>query len=253
MPNRKDRRAQRAQERKGRRFASSNAAYEAGRLSAQTGELPPGYYEDVEKLARAMACWLEAEPTKPDLRWHDMTTTDTTIAGPLAGEALKYVAATPDAIRMLEWVDRETGHVGTLYQATWALKLIGQLPGGPERAKLEKRFESAAWQNFQAYVHQTGTTTRQVEHPCPHCAAPISAATGVGDSVPKPGMWNVCSACGGINRFDEQLRSVALGQEELDALDPDHRAELEEMSAIARAAQARYALRGKTKGPVPEA
>jgi hypothetical protein len=209
-------------------------AFEAGKRSAKTGELPPGYVELIKRMAQLILEWIEREPGLPDLRWHDMTEDKTMLIGPLKGDPLKYVAGSPDAVRLLEWLDVRTDGEATLYQATMALKLAGQLPGGPERTEPEMVRESAAWRAIEAYARETGTTTRHATTTCPHCGRTIDAATGVGDAVPKPGNWAVCAACGGINRYDAKLRPVAPGAEEFAALEPEIRAQLEEMQALVR-------------------
>jgi hypothetical protein len=223
-------------------------AFEAGKRAAKTGEAPPGYVELIKRMARLIPEWIAAEPGLPDLRWHDMVADEKTIIGPLKGDALKYVGGSPDAVRLLEWLDTQTNGEATLYQATWALKLAGQLPGGPERAAPETVHESAALKAIKAFADQTGTTTRYAAAPCPHCGTTIDAATGVGDAVPEPGNWAVCVACGGIVRYDAELRPVALDAEELAALEPEIRSHLEEMQALVRQSLARK-LGGK-RSPV---
>jgi hypothetical protein len=103
-------------------------AFEAGQRSAKTGEVPPGYVELVKRMARLIPEWIAAEPVPPDLRWHDSRDDETLIVGPLTGDALKWLAASPDAVRLCQWLDAQTGREASLLQARIALELAGQLP-----------------------------------------------------------------------------------------------------------------------------
>lgn len=247
--NRKDRRAQRAQERKARR-----PAFQAGQRAAEKGEVPPQYIEDTGRIAAAMLAWLAAEPTLPDLKWHDMMATDTMIAAPLAGEWLEYLAATPDAIRMLEAVDAATKHVGSLYQATVALKLISQLPGGPSWLQPRTRYESQGAKELRSLGETWGDESLRIATtPCGHCGVDITGASSSSGERPTPGGLTCCIECGGFSEFDAELRLVPLSAEAFAALEPETRAVLDEMRSLLLAARAQYELRGKAKGPVPEA
>ena len=72
-----------------------------------TGEVPPGYVALVERMCGLIGEWYQAQPARPDLRWLDWG--DTLFAGVLQGDALKYLADSPDAFRLLEWLGEQTG------------------------------------------------------------------------------------------------------------------------------------------------
>lgn len=90
----------------------------------------PEYERDAKRVALAIKQWIakESETRLVDLRFHDWGTT--AYIGPLCGKCLDYLAASPDARAMLEWVDRETGHQATLLMACAVLELLG-LKSGP--------------------------------------------------------------------------------------------------------------------------
>jgi hypothetical protein len=225
-------------------------AIEAGKRAAKTGEMPPGYVELIKSMARLILEWIEAEPGVPDLRWHDMTDDKTALIGPLTGDPLKYVAGSPDALRLLEWLDTQTNGKATLYQATMALKLAGQLPGGPETSH-----ESAGYNRFLRIadrVSKHGEADRIAGSPCGHCGKDLDSASGDGGHKPNPGDVSVCVYCCGINEFDAELRLVKLTDEQIDALPSESASEIREMQALMRSAIAK-AFAGKAKGPAPEA
>lgn len=242
MPNRKDRRAQRSKERHARPFPSKEVALAAGKQSARTGELPPGYLDLIQRLARLILEWKRAEPKRPELLWHDMMEgpkeqPKTILIGNLQGESLKYIAGSPDAIRCLEWVDAQTNHEATLYQATWALKLAGELPGGPEEPKA--RYESWGHQLIRDFARK-GPASAQIipESPCPHCGAPLNAAGGKGDARPEPGNLSLCCMCAGISQYgpEPDLALSAFPEEAIAALDEEDRNALRDAQAMIRQA-----------------
>lgn len=88
---------------------------------------PPGYEKQIERMVTLIPQWVALQDTPPDLQWHRPG--DTAFIGPLRGGALKYLAASPDAIRLLEWLDDKTEHQCTLLQASAALGLLRDEPG----------------------------------------------------------------------------------------------------------------------------
>jgi hypothetical protein len=225
-------------------------AFEAGKRSAKTGELPPEYAELIGRMARLILEWIEQEPGLPDLRWHDMTADKTMVIGGLSGAALKYLAGSPDAIRLCEWLDERTGGEATLYQATWALKLAGQLPGGPAP---ETSHESDAYKTFLRLADRAAQHgDRVAASPCGHCGKELDGATSDGGRRPRPGDLTVCVYCCGLNKIDADLRLTKLTEEQVDALPLEVAVRLREMQALMRSALMK-AFAGKARGPVPEA
>ena len=214
-------------------------AFAAGKRSATTGELPPGYVALVERLAALVVQWCEAQPTLPDLRWLDPGTT--MFIGGLQGEPVKYLADSPDAFRLIEWLDEQTDRKGTLFQVTIALRELGHLPGGTPPDVVGK--SSSGMRHFETFAHAKGTDTRHESKPCPHCGKGLDASSGEKDQVPRVGDLSVCCYCGGIMRFGEGLSLAALSEEDLDALaDGEHAEEVatvREMRDLFRASKMR--------------
>lgn len=112
--NRKERRARKVAERKLGKGITDR-------------EFPPGYVQLVESMTVLIKAWIEAEPTLPDLRWHERGTV--IYAGDLTGPGLQYLANSPDAYRLCRWIDERTGKQATLFQMDCALRILGHLPG----------------------------------------------------------------------------------------------------------------------------
>lgn len=81
-----------------------------------------------DRVLALMKIWLEYEcQTRcPELRFHDWG--QTAYVGPLAGESLDVLCASPDARRMCEWIDEQTGHEATLLMACAAAEMLGLKP-----------------------------------------------------------------------------------------------------------------------------
>ncbi len=198
----------------------------------RTDDFPPGYVALIERFRQLIQDWCGAEPGLPDLRWHDPGTVR--YVGPLRGEAVRYLADSPDAFRLVEWLDVETGRQGTLAQLTMALQLLGHLPGGPER---ETVHTSEAFKAIERFADQSGTTTLIAPSPCGHCGRQNELVTGQSGDAPGPGAFSLCALCGGINQFDDGLRLRRVDEAQLEALPPEHRSQLLEMQALLRAAR----------------
>jgi hypothetical protein len=237
VANRKQRRAEQA----ARRRAARAAAYAAGVEARETNELPPGYLDLIYEMARLISRWIGEQPTPPELLWHDMTRGEpkTLIIGAMRGESLKYVAGSPDAVRCLEWVDEQTGHEATLYQATWALKLAGQLPGGPPPPTAQ------SWGSkiIEDWARERENPARKLDVPvvCPHCGKELDAAGGAGDHRPTPGALNICVYCAGLSQFTDALGLAALSDEDVARLDEETRGGLLDAQAMLRRALLRMA------------
>lgn len=223
--NRRERRAEQSRARK---------AFEAGKAAAKTGKLPPGYYELIERMARLAADWVNSQPTTPELRWH--ASDDKTIVTGSLGEphVQAYLANSPDAFRLLAWLDEQTGREASLYQATWALRRCRALPM-PDGSYygVETRFESAAMKNLRAIADDT-KSHRVAGTACGHCGKVLDHVSRAEGGLPKPGDLSVCFKCFGINQFSEALENVAVTPEAFEALPVELKAQLEEMVALLR-------------------
>jgi hypothetical protein len=261
--NRHERRKKAAQARRGR-SDTMGAGYSSGPLPAHVtshpafqegervskggapGEMTEGYYKAIEDAARLMGEWVRAQPTMPELRWLAEKDDGTFIAAALDAGA-EYLADSPDAFRMLAWLDEKTGRQLSINKARWALRLCRALPM-PDGSYhgVETVRESEAMRNIKALLSDA-KTTRFAGSPCGHCGKALDAASS-DTGQPAPGNLSICVVCLGINRFDDALRNVAVTDEELAALPADVRSTLEEMQAIMR--RSRMAER---KGPAAEA
>jgi hypothetical protein len=261
--NRHERRKKAALERRGR-SDTMGAGYSSGPLPAHVrnhpayqeglrvskggaqGDISERYYKAIEAAARLMREWVRAQPTLPDLRWVEEKDDGTFIAAGLDVGA-EYLADSPDAFRMLAWLDEKTDRQLSINQARGALLLCGALPM-PDGSYhgVETVRESEAMKNILAFLSDE-KTTRIEESPCGHCGKGLSAASS-DTGKPAPGCLSICTRCLGINRFDDALRNVAVTDEELAALPADLRSHLEEMQAILR-----HSRMAAQKGPVAEA
>lgn len=82
------------------------------------------YERDAQRVAAAIKRWIAKESATRlvDLKFHKWGTT--AYIGPLSGRCIDYLAASPDARAMLEWVDEQTGHQATLMMACCVLELL---------------------------------------------------------------------------------------------------------------------------------
>jgi hypothetical protein len=192
-------------------------ALAAGRRSARTGNMPTGYVALVERLAALIVQWCEEQSTLPDLRWLDPG--DTVFIGALQGEPVRYLADSPDAFRLVAWLDEQTNHEGTLLQLTVALRGLGHLPGGTAPDVVRR---SQAMRHIEEFATGTGTSTRHDRpRPCPHCRKNLDGASGPKGSSPGPGDFSICVYCCGVMRFDDDLQLVPVSESDLDALAAD--------------------------------
>lgn len=270
--NRKDRRAQRAQERKARRtdtmgtsfhigplpeHVTNHPAFQEGQRAAEKGEgFPPRYYDDIEKAAKLIAEWVHAQPMPPDLRWIEQKDDGVFIAAALDDVGASYLADSPDAFALLAWLDEKTGRRLSLNQATWAHRRCRALPmpDGSYVGVTTSR-ESDAYKTFLRMADRVAKSVesdRCASSPCGHCGKRLDAASSADGHKPNEGDLSVCVYCCGVNTFDAQHRLVKLTQEQFDALPPEVAAQLGEMQALMRSTIAK-AFRGKAKGPAPEA
>lgn len=268
MPNRKDRRAQRAQERKARRsdtmgkgfttgplppHVTNHPAFKAGEKAAAEGTgFPQGYYDEIEKAAKVIFEWVSSQTPKPDLRWIEQKEDGVFIAADLDLGA-GYLADSPDAFRLLAWLDQKTDRKLSLNQATWALRRCRALPM-PDGTYYgtEKRQESEAYRGLLQVLDKAkgeGLESDRIKGaPCPHCGKLLDAASSASGHRPNPGDVSMCIYCAGALQFDDELQTKGLSDEQIEAFDPASRDHLREMQALLRSAMAR-----KQKGPVAEA
>jgi hypothetical protein len=61
-------------------------------------------------------------------------------------------------------------------------------------------------------------TTRLDDDNCPKCGYNLSAATSDVGATPEPGDYSICIECYAFLRFDDNLKLIALTEEELDEL-----------------------------------
>lgn len=138
--NRHDRRAKAAQERRGDTMGKgytvvaelpehvrNNPHYKTGEAAAAAGgDFPPEYYAEIENAARLIEAWCAIQPFA-ELRWLEWDGQRTFIAAPLDIGA-QYLADSPDARALLEWLDQQTGRRLSLNQAGWAIRKLGLMP-----------------------------------------------------------------------------------------------------------------------------
>lgn len=226
----------------------NHPAFEAGEKAAKTGIMDEGYYQAIEDAARLMVEWVRAQPVMPELRWLPENDDGVFIAAAL-DEGAAYLADSPDAFRMLAWIDERTGRQMSLNQARWALRLCRAMPM-PDGSYygVETVRQSAAMKNVLA-VLDDAKRTRLEPSPCAHCGQRLDAASS-DTSTAKPGDVSVCISCAGINRFGDGMRLVGVTPEDLASLPDGIRSQLEEMQALLRRG---HQLRGGAKDPVGEA
>lgn len=145
--NRHDRRAREARERRsndtmGKSFqlgglpasVLEHPAYKAGVCAGENGEgFPPAYFEDIKAAAALIRQWRAMQPVTPELRWLVWDAGRTFIAAGLDVGA-QYLADSPDAFRLLAWLDEATGRKLSLNMAGWALRMVGEIPMPTEAA-----------------------------------------------------------------------------------------------------------------------
>jgi hypothetical protein len=135
--NRKERRAQAAQGRDtmGKSYTlsqlpesiTSHPAYKAGQAAAESGKgFPPEYLAAIGVAARLIRRWV-AEHPGAELRWLPWDGNRTFIAANLP-EGARYLADSPDALALLEWLDAATGRTLSLNMAGWAIRRLGMMP-----------------------------------------------------------------------------------------------------------------------------
>lgn len=206
-------------------------------------KLPPGYVALVQRLVQLIQQWRSEQLTLPDLRWLDPG--NTMFIGGLQGSAVKFLADSPDAFRLIEWLDVQTDRKATLFQVTMALRFLGHLPGGPEPEVVR---QSPALQSLMAFADGSGTTTEVPSSPCGHCGRSNELSSGEKGHVPAPGHLAICAGCAGVNRYDEELRLVRVSEEELAMLPEDIRAKVLEMQQMIRQARLQHGLKAPRKG-----
>jgi hypothetical protein len=142
--NRHDRRKQRSQQRKagsdtmGAAYqmghelpaeVKNHPAFKAGKAAGEKGELPPEYVRQIERSAERVAAWIVSQPSPPELRWVEQKNDGVFIAAALE-DVPHYLADSPDAFRLLAWLDegQPADRKLSLNMAVWALRLAREIP-----------------------------------------------------------------------------------------------------------------------------
>jgi hypothetical protein len=86
---------------------------------------PPEYIACCDRLEKLIPQWIEEKSRQRflDLQWHRWG--KVCFAAALGGETAKYLAASPDAIELLNWLHEQTGRKATLLQAKVVLEALG--------------------------------------------------------------------------------------------------------------------------------
>lgn len=193
------------------------------RRAAQKATLPPAYFDDIKEASRLIYRWVQEQPTEPELRWVEQKDDGVFIAAGLDAGA-RLLADSPDAFRLLAWLDAETGRKLSLNQATWALRACRALPmpDGSYWGAKETR-ESVALRSLRRAAASieagkgSSLDAMAVPSPCGHCGKVLDGASGAHGEKPKPGDVSVCMSCTGANTFGEDLRLVPLSDAEVEA------------------------------------
>lgn len=100
--------------------------YKEGQARAAKGEgFPPEYFAAIDSATRLVRQWVAAHPGG-ELRWLEWDGQRTFIAAGLDTGA-RYLADSPDAFALLEWLDGATNRQLSLNMAGWALRKLGML------------------------------------------------------------------------------------------------------------------------------
>lgn len=205
------------------------------RARAGSKPFPPGYVECLEKMARLIPEWIRAQPSPPELKFHEWGTVAFT--GSLMDAAtVRYLAASPDAEALLRWLGEQTDGQATLLQAKHVLAHLGAFRK-PEPVRASK-----AMQTLEHFAHATGTTEDVPPSPCGHCGHMNEKASGMPGEGPSPGALAICGGCGGVNQYDERLHTVRVTDEEVEAFPPEDRAHVQDMQSLIRNARLRHGL-----------
>ena len=93
--------------------------------AAERPPMPAGYTACCNEIARLIPQWIERQciTRTLDLQWHRWE--KTVFAGSIDGERAKYLAASPDAMELLHYLDEKTGGQATLLMAKVVLEALG--------------------------------------------------------------------------------------------------------------------------------
>jgi hypothetical protein len=91
-------------------------------------KVPEGYARCCRLMERLIPQWIDEQCRERalDLQWHRWG--KTVFAGAVGGETAKWLAASPDAVALLDYLEDKTGHQGTLLQAKVVLEMLGIKP-----------------------------------------------------------------------------------------------------------------------------
>lgn len=201
--NRHDRRAKAAQERRGDTMGKSytvlselpesvrnSAGFKEGQRRAASGEgFSPEYFAGIDRAAELIRQWT-AEHPGAELRWLEWDSGRTFIAAALDAGA-QYLADSPDAFALLEWLDAQFGPTEkpSINMAGWALRKLRLMP------------------------MPDGSLWTQPPGPCGHCGTVLDCVSGPEGSKPSPGDLTVCISCAGVNEFGADMMLFPLTDE----------------------------------------
>lgn len=250
--NRQDRRKRRALERKARRRnLSLDAIPESIRNNPHfqkglKGQLSPEYVKEIEKAAQLIVQWMNEHP-RAKLQWVKQQENGVFVSAALC-DVRSWIADSPDAYELLDWLDEKTDRSLSFNMMVWALRLCRAIPM-PDGSYygVEVKIKSAGLKALENFAHDRGTTTRLPPSPCGHCGVVLENASAAKDVVPAAGDISVCVKCYGFNRFDAELRNVKVTDEEFEALDADHQGVLYDMQSVLRGYATKVAFGTKAR------
>lgn len=107
----------------------------------------------------------------------------------------------------------------------------GEGKGKPEKPLINNQ----AIQMLEAFALAQDVTKRLEQgSPCPYCLANLDAVHSLKEQLLVPSSLTVCIKCGGISRYDEELKLQAFSAEQMEALPPEHREILREYQSLIR-------------------
>jgi hypothetical protein len=110
-------------------YVRNSPGFRAGQAAAASGQgFPPRYVAAIEHAAWLVRRWVSEHP-QAELRWLHWDQGNTFIAASLP-QGAPYLADSPDAFALLEWLDQQGPDPRQLSinMAGWALRIAGIIP-----------------------------------------------------------------------------------------------------------------------------